>query len=1149
MTRPALIIGAGGTGQWVLSFLKKDLLEIGGGELPKNIALLCFDTTEYQEAGIGYDGGKEKTEAVRAGAVSLDKGTEYVPITGSVYDLAKEIGEGKYSHLQWFPAKRFIEKLPPSAFDLNRGAGGLRAFGRMAIFRDVTSISGNRVIPKIDQALKKLQGSVTKDEMLEIIIVGSIAGGTGSGMLADLAQLVRNRTDATPIKGNYIIRAFIFGPRTFVTTPDMNRQMYAASFAAWREIDRSLVMHKDYGGYPVKYHDTNQALQFTITDRLFDESIMIDPMRSKNSLLGVKPKDGVFPTVAQAISSIIDGKSGQLYTDRVTTNKSVKLAALQTQPYHSAMGTYTIKLPVYYAHEKYSHKLAIEVMNLLLSPNENKTDVSEIDNKEDAQGIDPFQVAYKFMSSDGITVDDGENHITYPNTDFLPMVAEARLQKYNEDAENKHRWARQMVNPNNLPINKFMRLSRNQQKIVGEIDWEKLHFPIWAFVKPFSETRISPADAFNDVQNKVKEVTNEWFGLEDSEDHIKYRGKYGEMLAKAKQAHLESSKTMLAKWTERTLNGKSQDIRISRSGKIGYIRGFYRNFSETLEYFIEFLDSVKDHRNEDLKIKQERTTAVTSRLANYKNNMDKKCPLCFWDDYIHPDAIQAQRDYLEAVNLDIQRRKEDIFLEVMRETAVELNEYAKNTLFEINDWIYHLMNGIHGVDERGIERNVEGLYRRLLNSAENVEVNYKTDANLSQVIRVLENTLAEEKEVYLEQALGRLHWEVDGSKGKKLTINFFADFPTDGDGNSEVKKFACGEYEAWRHNLSLLLGVSAGFYRDIVDDLQQNSFINELKKVFPQAKDLANETLRMAEPLFFQSTQPSMQAQDPVCYVRVAHNADPAYFDAYEREYKEVEARLDFEVVESDDPFKLTIFRADNLMPSQNFDQWEKCRDAYISVLNDPTIDITPESIHILPAVQNAAKMELHMKEVLMSNYRILTPKIVALLENSDNFFLFFLAVALGYIKRQADSDGDFYWSLINAGPKEIYLTTPREGLNKEGIADNDDDFFRLIYKFALVGKDARQKFGINVNYSQLTKVIKEYRNKNEEEYVNALIEQVESNDGLVAAILNEGKVFDVELSQPTADQQAYLDLADIAKVIYFDEIHRINKDYELPEK
>ena len=34
MTRPAIVIGLGGTGQWVLTYLKKDLLEIGEGVMP-----------------------------------------------------------------------------------------------------------------------------------------------------------------------------------------------------------------------------------------------------------------------------------------------------------------------------------------------------------------------------------------------------------------------------------------------------------------------------------------------------------------------------------------------------------------------------------------------------------------------------------------------------------------------------------------------------------------------------------------------------------------------------------------------------------------------------------------------------------------------------------------------------------------------------------------------------------------------------------------------------------------------------------------------------------------------------------------------------------------------------------------------------------
>jgi len=44
MTRPAYIIGLGGTGQWIATFMKKELLEINDGALPENVKLLAIDT-------------------------------------------------------------------------------------------------------------------------------------------------------------------------------------------------------------------------------------------------------------------------------------------------------------------------------------------------------------------------------------------------------------------------------------------------------------------------------------------------------------------------------------------------------------------------------------------------------------------------------------------------------------------------------------------------------------------------------------------------------------------------------------------------------------------------------------------------------------------------------------------------------------------------------------------------------------------------------------------------------------------------------------------------------------------------------------------------------------------------------------------------
>lgn len=45
-TRPTLVIGLGGTGQWVLTMIKKkSYLKWSNDQMPQNVRLLCFDTT------------------------------------------------------------------------------------------------------------------------------------------------------------------------------------------------------------------------------------------------------------------------------------------------------------------------------------------------------------------------------------------------------------------------------------------------------------------------------------------------------------------------------------------------------------------------------------------------------------------------------------------------------------------------------------------------------------------------------------------------------------------------------------------------------------------------------------------------------------------------------------------------------------------------------------------------------------------------------------------------------------------------------------------------------------------------------------------------------------------------------------------------
>lgn len=138
MSRPALVVGLGGTGQWVLTWLKRDLMLANNGELPKNVKLLSIDTASQLEAGTKRVNatGKEE-EGIEVGGVTLDAG-EFVYIGGDSKPEAERVKRGELKPIgKWYNAQKWLDTQSPAAFILDDGAGRLRQFGRMAVFKDL----------------------------------------------------------------------------------------------------------------------------------------------------------------------------------------------------------------------------------------------------------------------------------------------------------------------------------------------------------------------------------------------------------------------------------------------------------------------------------------------------------------------------------------------------------------------------------------------------------------------------------------------------------------------------------------------------------------------------------------------------------------------------------------------------------------------------------------------------------------------------------------------------------------------------------------------------------------------------------------------------------------------------------------------------
>jgi hypothetical protein len=309
MARPALLIGLGGTGQWVLTYVKKELLDYTKGEgVPPEVRLIAFDTTRQ------IDEKKSKTDkedpiVVNGVQLAVD---EFYHLGGNIEKIVREISEqGLHPHISsWLQAKTYLSRLGAGQYMLEEGAGQMRPFGRMAVFKDLESNPENsKIFGTLRNAIHDIQREVSENRSLEISIIASLAGGTGAGMAVDVAHIVRTIAEDTIGSKNFVIRGFFVLPRAFHLIPGGDSPgMRARAFAAIRELSRFITVFGDRE-YPMIYNQHPQFreyLQKPVEKRLFDLCYLVDAHRARNSLQDVDPRFGVFPSIADSLLAFLD---------------------------------------------------------------------------------------------------------------------------------------------------------------------------------------------------------------------------------------------------------------------------------------------------------------------------------------------------------------------------------------------------------------------------------------------------------------------------------------------------------------------------------------------------------------------------------------------------------------------------------------------------------------------------------------------------------------------------------------------------------------------------------------------------------------------------------------------------------------------------
>lgn len=199
---PTLYIGLGGTGKDVLMRFRKRLYDKFGACREGFISFLAIDTDDQTD----IPRGEQKADFER---VVFDRNDEFIKCTIDYSTFKTIVNRAKTRN-----DRRYVNWLHPeidakiSAGSLETGAGTHRQVGRLAFFNNYDSIRA-----AIYHHFKKMMayaagkpssffGGVSGrvyTERMEVVIVTSLAGGTGSGMFIDVAYLIRDILDHDPV--------------------------------------------------------------------------------------------------------------------------------------------------------------------------------------------------------------------------------------------------------------------------------------------------------------------------------------------------------------------------------------------------------------------------------------------------------------------------------------------------------------------------------------------------------------------------------------------------------------------------------------------------------------------------------------------------------------------------------------------------------------------------------------------------------------------------------------------------------------------------------------------------------------------------------------------------------------------------------------
>ena len=1073
MYRPALVIGLGGTGILTLRHLKDQLMASKDHQHPRVVKLIALDTVAETPNQVKAAAGNESTVL----KTKLDDG-EYFWIGGNVYQYTQAVDSrpAEYPHVaSWFQAKTYLETLPPAAFALDRGAGMLRQFGRLAIFKDVEAPANSRIYSLIKNAIDDLRrpevaGGINN---IDIFLVSSVAGGTGAGMFVDIAYLARQ------ICGSSLgatIRGFLVLPEAFSAIPGgVKPAMRARAFACMRENKRFMVDFQYEHGYPMFYHasGTSEIWRETIKTKLFDTLFHIDGRSAQNPLTNLLPEVGITAAIADVIAAILDKPAdgaNDVYAEHsanvITQAASlgVTVGDVNTTSFDSGMGSFSLILPMRHITDWLGIRLAISALDKMLAPNTKDADGFIVNLKDDANlefpGTRGSDVAKKFLGTTDIQSLQTDTKVS--NTPFFAELQMTGI-KYGGSQTSRDEIVRELssreardweakLDPNDNTPEVSATRNRVQAVLVSKIKNDV----------PANQRGETPGSALDRITTGVTSYKNSYFGREDTRNGQRVGGEYRKNLENYTRWQLGRYQVFLQVETENILNGgfnpESSHVE-HKGGKLGYLLDWFEGLENVLGNFIAAMNA-----------------SAQVRLArNEKGNAIVAAQTSFGELQKSPGGIfggNRRSSYLEAEQRDVDCEKVAVVEDMARNTAIKMLEKTKQLHEDAKNWASKLAFGMDSV--YGILVKSEKQVRDVINAEKGVKVReYVWD---NTYLQQLYTTYAgEDGATGIEAVLQSLRWQFERQPG-----------PNESHGFRLLSGPERLGLENQDRNKNFILNPAKAIFDPA---WEQESVLKYLMRVkFTDGNNLASYIAGRVGVLLQQSSQ----TQVPSNYLHVAYGFDPAergYLDIVKQKLQDLgqaSGKLN-SVVNSSDRFAMRVVHTIDLIPVSEIQSYKDAQADYWS--QNVTVEggtgvnqFGRETLHNFPAEVNAARFETRIQSKLSMNPRALHNDIVIQLENIDEFGLFVRCWAYYLIKlergKNASGASMNFWQLnlpevetgTVAGPipaLQIYLTRPVPG---------DSDLVEAMKTWNYMRNDVRPNLNIGIPYQRARQAVETVR-------------------------------------------------------------------------